>query len=99
MTRRGLCAQAAYPMAVIVLVSIDRTRGDGWEGTLLGGAHDGSMHFVNPGLGDTGTTHVIPASSMVVGQGDPGAVPSLGLSEARDNEGEGGMDECMCMTP
>ena len=85
-------------MVVIILVNIHRARGDGWEGTLSGVPHDGTMQFVDPGRADLDAARVALASSGIMGQGEPGTGPSLGLPEACDNEGEGGMNKCMCTT-
>ena len=51
--------QAAYPMLVIVLVNIDRARGDGWEGGLSGATNGAStVRFADPGHSGSIATQV-----------------------------------------
>ena len=72
-------------MVIIVLVNLDRRRGNSWEGYLSGGTHDTSIMFEGPGSGDLAMVRVSRASFALVTQGELEMGPGAGWPEVCSN--------------
>ena len=62
-------------MLIIVLVNLDRRRGDPWEEHLSGSVHDTSVRFTDPGSEDLATSQVRVS------------LTSFGVVDQREQEG------------
>ena len=82
-------------MLIVVLVNLDRVRGDDWEGRLSGVTHDASVEFVTPGNSGATTIDIDLSSPCVATSEEPEAGEN---SSSVTGPGPGLLAECnRCM--